>query len=49
MQESFQRLLEQYELLSEQIARQTRLVREVFETELYRDRVTILLTVRIWE
>ena len=45
MQESFSRLLEQYEFLSEQIGRQTRLLRELAQTELYRERVRILCSV----
>jgi transposase len=45
MQESFQRLLEQYEFLSEQISKQTQLVRKLSETPLYRGRVTILRSV----
>ena len=44
-QESFQRLLEQYEFLSEQIGRQTRLLKELAQTELYRERVRILCSV----
>jgi transposase len=42
MQESFRQLLEEYEFLSQQILEQTKLVRELAETELYRARVTIL-------
>jgi transposase len=45
MQESFQRLLEQYEFLSQQISKQTELVRKLSETPLYRGRVTILRSV----
>ncbi len=45
MQESFQRLLEQYEFLSEQISKQTQLVRRLSETPLYRGRVAILRSV----
>ncbi len=37
-QESFNRLLEQYEFLSMQIDKQTRLLRELSETAMYRDR-----------
>jgi transposase len=42
MQESFNRLLEQYEFLSAQIDKQTQLLRELSETSLYRKRVEIL-------
>jgi hypothetical protein len=45
MQESFQRLLEQYEFLSEQIKKQTKLLRELSQTALYRERVEILRSV----
>lgn len=45
MQESFNRLLEEYEFLCAQIKKQTRLVKELAETELYRDRVKILRSV----
>ena len=45
MQESFKRLLEQYYFLDEQIAKQTVLLRELSETELYRERVEILMTI----
>ncbi len=45
MQESFNRLLEQYEFLSAQIDKQTKLLRELSETELYRDRMAILLSI----
>ncbi len=45
MQESFNRLLEQYEFLIAQIDRQTKLLRELSETALYRERVEILLSV----
>jgi transposase len=45
MQESFQRLLEQYEFLSEQISKQTQLVRRLSETSLYQERVAILRSV----
>lgn len=44
-QESFRRLLGQYEFLSEQIGRQTRLLKEPAKTELYRERVRILCSV----
>jgi transposase len=42
MQESFNRLLEQYEFLSAQIDKQTQLLKELSETALYRERVEIL-------
>jgi transposase len=45
MQESFNRLLEQYHFLDEQIKRQTDLLRELSETYLYRERVEILATI----
>ena len=45
MQESFFRLLEQYEFLTEQILKQTKLLRELSQTSLYRERVEILGTV----
>lgn len=45
MQESFNRLLEQYEFLSAQIAKQTQLLRELSETVLYRKRVEILQSI----
>jgi transposase len=45
MQESFDRLLEQYEFLSAQIAKQTQLLRELSETPMYRERVEILLSI----
>jgi transposase len=45
MQESFNRLLEQYEFLSGQIDKQTQLLRELSETEMYRDRVGILRSI----
>jgi hypothetical protein len=38
MQESFHRLLKQYEFLSVQIDKQTQLLRELSETALYRER-----------
>jgi transposase len=43
--ESFARLLEQYEFLTSQIERQTRLLKELAMTELYRERVRILCSV----
>lgn len=45
MQESFNCLLEQYEFLSEQIDKQTKLLRELSETALYRERVEILQSI----
>jgi transposase len=45
MQESFKRLLEQYYFLDEQIARQTGLLQQLSETELYKERVEILTTI----
>jgi len=45
MQESFKRLLEQYEFLSAQIDKQTRLLRELSETARYRERVEILQSI----
>jgi transposase len=45
MQESFNRLLEQYEFLSAQIDKQTQLLRELSETPMYRERVEILLSI----
>jgi transposase len=45
MQESFNRLLEQYEFLSGQIDKQTQLLRELSETALYRERVEILKSI----
>ena len=45
MQESFNRLLEQYEFLTTQIDKQTKLLRELSETELYQKRVEILRSI----
>ena len=45
MQESFNRLLELYEFLSGQIDKQTQLLRELSETEQYRERVEILQSI----
>jgi transposase len=45
MQESFNRLLEQYEFLSAQISKQTQLLQELSETPMYRERVEILLSI----
>ena len=42
MQESFDRLLEQYDFLSKQIDVQTRLLKELSETDHYKERVKIL-------
>ncbi len=42
MQESFRRLLEQFEFLSKQVDEQTRLLRELSETDAYKERVKIL-------
>jgi len=45
IEESFHRLLEQYEFLTEQIKKQTQLISELAETEQYRDRVTLLVSI----
>ena len=45
MQESFQRLLEEYDFLSEQIKKQTTVLRALAEMPLYKERVKILRTV----
>jgi transposase len=45
MQESFKRLLEQYYFLDEQINKQTDLLKKLSETELYKERVEILMTI----
>jgi transposase len=45
MQGSFQRLLEHYEFLAQQISEQTQLLRELSETPPYQQRVAILRTV----
>ena len=45
MQESFNRLLEQYEFLSAQIDKQTQLLRELSETGRYHERVEILRSI----
>jgi len=42
MQGSFQRLLEEYQFLTQQIERQTKLLRELAETAEYQDRMKIL-------
>ena len=45
MQQSFNRLLEQYDFLCDQVRKQTKLLRELSKTELYRERVEILQSV----
>ena len=45
MQESFNRLLEQYEFLCAQIDKQTELLRELSKTALYRERLEILQSI----
>lgn len=45
MTESFHRLLEEYEFLCSQITKQSKLLEELSETELYRERVAILRSV----
>jgi len=45
IQESFDRLLEQYEFLSTQIDKQTQLLRELSETAQYREQVEILQSI----
>lgn len=45
MQESFNRLLELYDFLDKQVENQTKLLKELSETEFYRNRVEILLSV----
>jgi transposase len=45
MQESFKRLLEEYGFLTEQISKQTKLLRELSQTPCYRERVEILRSV----
>jgi transposase len=42
MQESFQRLLEEYDFVNKEVVKQTKVLRELAETELYKDRVEIL-------
>jgi len=44
MQESFRRLLEEYDFLSDQILKQTKVLQELAETPLYKERVKILQT-----
>jgi transposase len=45
MQESYNRLLEQYRFLTGQIEKQTALLNELSKQELYRERVEILMSV----
>jgi transposase len=45
MQESFDRLLENYAFLSEQVDQQTRLLKDLSETDRYRDKVKLLTSV----
>jgi transposase len=45
MQECFHRLLEEYEFLSDSVKKQTKVLQELAETSLYKERVTILRTV----
>ena len=45
MQESFKCLLEQYHFLGGQIVKQTKLLCELSKTELYRERVELLMTI----
>jgi len=45
MQESFNRLLELFYFLNEQVKKQTELLRKLSETKLYKDRVQILTTI----
>ena len=45
MQESFDRLLETYAFLNEQVDEQTRILKELSETNRYREKVKILSTV----
>lgn len=45
MQESFKCLLEQYHFLDGQIVKQTKLLCELSKTELYRERVELLMTI----
>ncbi len=42
MQESFQRLIEEYDFINEEVVKQTKVLRDLAEDELYRDRVGIL-------
>lgn len=45
MQESFQRLLEEYQFLTQQIERQTKVLRELADTPRYREHMAILRSV----
>lgn len=45
MQESFNRLLEQYQFFSDQVDKQTGVLRELSETELYSERVKLLASI----
>ena len=45
MRESFQRLLEEYQHLGDLIKQQTKILQELGQTELYRERVKILMSV----
>ena len=45
MQESFNRLLREYDFFCEELEAQTRLLRELSETDKYRDRVEILRSI----
>jgi len=45
MQESFQRLLDGYDYFCELVKKQTQLVKELAETETYRDRVKLLVSI----
>lgn len=45
MQRSFERLLEEYEFLNDQVAKQSKLLKELSETALYQNRVKILRSV----
>jgi len=45
MQQSFNRLLEQYDFLCDQVKKQTKLLKELSKTERYRERVEILQSV----
>jgi transposase len=45
MQECFQRLLEEYDFLSDSVKEQMKILQEFAETSLYKERVTILRTV----
>jgi len=45
MRRSFERLLEEYEFLNDQVAKQSKLLKELSETALYQNRVKILRSV----